>query len=383
MMMARHCPGDGLVLNCIMSFCSGLWFAPIKEETLHATQEHSLHRCAAGYDFTIGNAGSFSSVSPFTLLFEIPFSVSKDIRLLRKAIGKKLKMNGMLPNNASLSRIRLGSYNTSYGTFTNTNGWMDGKTIDDSSSLNVWNLHKVGCQILKEPDLTNVNANSILLQVTYWDRASWTYGRPIDVVWPPPPPDYMTDNVAESSSSSSADSSSNPTNAWGVNDLERFTNYIGSCCGLSISDIANMKILKYPSYHDFDLKKIAQEDAVRLASSTFKAQTFSRYYSLVDCERLIFYISTVPLKKLTKGEEMITNIELPTCTTATSSSSVPGFNSRSSYSTTTSTSTYKKKVEKGLSIKTKKQRDQEAKEQKESDTRCGSVVLPFIVDDVD
>jgi len=332
------------------------------------TSVDSLHRSAAGYDFTIGNASSFSFKLNHINVFEVPFNASKDINLLRKVIGKKLKTNGMLPQKASVKCIRLGGVNVNTGTFQPI--FKDGQSLKDQTH-SLYNRFPIGVEILKTPEQLNVT--SMLLRVVHWDRQSWTCGRPVEVVWPPPSrremktlPVYQERERSEKESEEENKSTTNAENEWGNNDQERLKNYLGHCCGWTVDQIKHMELIKFPSYQAYNFKEL---------DSGISSGFFSYYSNCSRGDRFVFYDKTVPLKSLTEKEKSLLRFK-PACATTTHSASVPGFNSASSSSSSvssssssyTSTYTYKKRTEKGVSIKTKKQRDQEAKENKEKET---------------
>ena len=362
----HHSTGHGdPLLQRIMSYCSSAWFVNHDDHTTEMTCEDSLHRSAAGYDFTIGNASSFSLKSNHINVFEVPFNGSKDINLLRKTIGKKLKTNGMLPQDASVECIRLGGVNASTGTFQPI--FKDGQSLKDQTH-SLYNGFSIGVEILKTPEQLNVT--SILLRVVHWDRQSWTCGRPVEVVWPPPSrremkalPVCQERERSETESEEENKSTTNVENEWGNNDKERLQNYLGHCCGWTVDQIKHMELRRFSSYQPYNFKDL---------DSGTSSGYFSTYSNFSSGDRFVFYDKTVPLKSLTEKEKSLLRYKPARATTA-HSASVPGFNSASSSSASSSSSsyspsyTYKKRTEKGVSIKTKKQRDQEAKENKEKE----------------
>ena len=89
----------------------------------------------------------------------------------------------------------------------------------------------------------------------------------------------------------------------------------------------------------------------------------SNYTKLVDGDRIVFYNTKTALKILTDGEKKLKNYQAPYVSTTASSSS----SSSSSIGTGYKGYTYKKKTEKGVSIKTKKERNEAAKLKEEKE----------------
>ena len=133
------------------------------------------------------------------------------------------------------------------------------------------------------------------------------------------------------------------------------TNYLGFLCGWSTERTAKMGMKKFGSYVVMDLTSIEK------STSGY----FSSYTDFSKGDRVVFYDESTQPRELTDGEIQLRRYKLPVAP--------PKSSSTSSSVTRASTYTYKKKTEKGLQIKTKKERDKE--ESKVAATTSSLVIM--------
>lgn len=215
------------LFRCIWSFCGALWFAPLcplHEESLNthlSAKERKVReskvssdekeeskvtlssRCIAGYDFSIG--GEISS-DQWSELFTLPVHYNSDVSIVRRHIAKKLYRLGMLVQTQTaeesttskvaertsmseslsssslrddtIARVRIAKVHKNKFTMI----YRDGTAIGSAGSTSVYQGMRLGVTILSEAEF--LDPDSVLVQLVYWDRASWTCGIPVEIVMP-------------------------------------------------------------------------------------------------------------------------------------------------------------------------------------------------------